>query len=316
MPYAGEADGEVGHEENQIVMRIATLALVLMFQAQRQAPHIEGVGDWDIILLMDPATERKSLALTSSGAIIKLSSKGKPQVIMAKDHDCRGRALILSVDSGNAILLGEGGRRHTDFAVEQILRGKKAVLSYFQKPCETSSTTEFSLEGFLETLEKAKKLPRRDYKALESQVLAAREEELRRQAERRLAENPSEGLMFAARDGDVETVTKALDAGADVNIGAENNGYTPLIWAASRGHSETVRLLLEAGADPNLQATDGQSALMRASDNGRLEIVHLLLDGGADVNIETQRGITALVLAGLKQHSEVVEALKQAGAQQ
>jgi hypothetical protein len=297
------------------VLRIATLALILTLQALPQAPHIEGVGDWDIILMIDPATERQSLALTASGAVIKLSGKGKPQLITARDHDCRGKPLILSVDNGDAILLGESGRRYIDLAIAQILRGNKAVLAYFQEPCEETSTTEIKLQGFKETLDKANRLPKKDLEALEAQILAIRAEEQRKQAEARLTENPSEALMFAAREGDAATVSRALDAGADVNIRSETNGYTPLIWASSRGYSETVSLLLQANADPNLQATDGQSALMRASDNGHLEIVELLLDGGADVGIETERGITALLLAELKNHLEVAEVLKNAVAQ-
>lgn len=296
------------------MLRITTLALVLTLQAPPQAPHIEGVGDWDIILMIDPATDRQSLALTASGAVIKLSGRGKPQLITAKDHGCRGKALILSVDKGDAIVLGESGRRYIDLAISQILRGNKAVLAYYQEPCEQTSTTEFELHGFQETLEKANRLPKKDLEALEAQILAIRAEEQKKQAEARLAENPSEALMFAAREGDARTVTRALDAGADVNTHSETNGYTPLIWASSRGYSETVSILLQANADPNLQATDGQTALMRASDNGHLEIVELLLDSGADVGIETERGITALLLAELKNHLEVVEVLVNAGA--
>lgn len=299
-----------------MVLSIAISLLLLTLQGPQPTPHIEGFGDWDIVLILDPATDRKSLALTSSGTIVRLSEKGRPQLITVKEHDCRSKSLLLSVDSGKPIVLGESGRRHIDRAMDQFLRGNEAVLAYYQDPCEDISYAKVKLQGFRETLEKARKLPNKELKVLEAQVLAIRQEEQRKEAEARLAANPSEGLLFAAREGEVVYATQALDAGADVNIRSENNGYTPLIWAASRGHIATARLLIEAGAALDIQANDGQTALMRTSDNGHLELVQLLLDAGADVNIETDRGITALLLAELKHHSEVAELLQKAGAQQ
>ena len=297
------------------MLRIAISLLLLTLQGQQPSPHIEGVGDWDIILILDLATGRKSLALTSSSAIIKLSEKGRPQLITVQEHDCRSKSLLLSVDSRKPIVLGESGRRHIDRAMDQILSGNEAVLAYYQDPCEEISYAKVNLQGFRETLEKARNLPKNELRVLEEQVLAIRQEELRKEAEARLAENPSQELLFAARDGNVVRVTQALEAGADVNVHSENNGYTPLIWAASRGYVEVARLLVEAGATLDIQATDGQTALMRTSDNGHLELVQLLLDAGANATIETERGITALVLAELMDHSEVAEVLKRAGAQ-
>ena len=60
----------------------------------------------------------------------------------------------------------------------------------------------------------------------------------------------NEELWNAARAGDVARVTKALDAGADVNAG---NRYkaTALFFAADRGHVEVIKLLLDRGADIN-----------------------------------------------------------------
>ncbi len=297
------------------MLGIAISLLLLTLPGQEPAPHIKGVGDWDIILILDPAAERTSLALISSGAIIRLSDKGRPQLITAQEHDCRAKSLLLSVDNGDAIVLGESGRRHIDRAMGQFLRGKEAVLGYYKEPCEEISYVEVNLQGFRETLEQTRNLPKKELKQLEAQVLAIRREEQRKEAEARLAENPSQALSFAAREGKADDVIRALDAGADVNVPSDNNGYTPLIWAASRGHMEAARLLVEAGAILDIQATDGQTALMRTSDNGHLELVRLLLDAGADVNIETESGITALELAELKVHSKVAEALKKAGAQ-
>lgn len=289
---------------------------MLAFQTQERAPHIEGFGDWDIILVTHRGTDRNAVALTSSGAIVELSDKGQPIVITARGHDCPGKPLIISIDDHKAVLLGEGGRRHVSRVIDQMLSGKRAVLAYFEKPCEESQRLELSLEGFTETLETARRLPDKQMRALEEQVLAVKAELARKEAEARLTESPSEALLLAAREGHVVHVIASLGEGADVNVRTESNGYTPLLWASARGHTEAVRLLLDAGADVNLQASDGQTALMRAADNGHADIVQLLLDAGADVNVETERGITALLLAEGKNRQAVVELLKKAGASQ
>ena len=54
--------------------------------------------------------------------------------------------------------------------------------------------------------------------------------------------------MIAAEDGNVETVTVLLAAGAEVNHIAEDDGSNPLLQAAGEGHPEVVSVLLAAGA--------------------------------------------------------------------
>ena len=44
-----------------------------------------------------------------------------------------------------------------------------------------------------------------------------------------------------------------LDAGVDVDIADEGDGFTPLIYTCFEGHVALVRLLLEAGADKRKQ---------------------------------------------------------------
>ena len=167
------------------MLGIAISLLLLTLPGQEPAPHIKGVGDWDIILILDPAAERTSLALISSGAIIRLSDKGRPQLITAQEHDCRAKSLLLSVDNGDAIVLGESGRRHIDRAMGQFLRGKEAVLGYYKEPCEEISYVEVNLQGFRETLEQTRNLPKKELERLEAQVLAIRREEQRKEAEAR-----------------------------------------------------------------------------------------------------------------------------------
>jgi hypothetical protein len=293
---------------------VAALLWVLTLPPLQDVPHIEGSGDWDIIMIRNARTDQTNLALIKSEVFVQLLENGKPVRITARDHTCLGRPLILRVDENKALLLGEKGHRNVDVAKQQMLSGKKAVLSYWPDPCQEPETLELSLNGFAETLNKANGLPDEEVQSLAAQIVAEREAAERAEAENRLKENPSAELLLAARNGNVVGVIASLNQGADVNLQSESNGYTPLTWASSRGHTEVVRLLLEAGADVNVAANDGQTALMRAADYGHAETLRLLIDSGADVNAKSNNGITALRFATLKGHSRIVEMLENAGA--
>lgn len=98
-------------------------------------------------------------------------------------------------------------------------------------------------------------------------------------------------LMYAARNGDVETMKALIDAGADVNMrDCAVNGWTPLIHAIHKSNNQAVYLLLERGADVNIKAErcdvgvvkDGPTALMFAAGYDDDVLVRALLARGAD----------------------------------
>ena len=60
-------------------------------------------------------------------------------------------------------------------------------------------------------------------------------------------------LMFAAREGDLDSARLLVEAGAQVNHSSPEYG-SALVVAAASGHEEFARFLLDRGADPN--ATD------------------------------------------------------------
>jgi ankyrin repeat protein len=68
-----------------------------------------------------------------------------------------------------------------------------------------------------------------------------------------------------------------------------------LLYAAREGHMETVRALVEGGANVN-QVSDGEkmSPLVEAIINGHLDLAKYLLDHGADPKLATEAGLTAL----------------------
>jgi hypothetical protein len=96
-----------------------------------------------------------------------------------------------------------------------------------------------------------------------------------------------------------------------------------LIRAAGRGDVATVRKLLEAGADVNVRGADGGTALMAAAAHGQMESARLLLARGADASARDGRGRTALEIAkatkrldmaSLLEDAETVSALQQPSA--
>jgi ankyrin repeat protein len=90
-------------------------------------------------------------------------------------------------------------------------------------------------------------------------------------------------------------------------------GFTPLLFAAQQGNVESVRLLLDAGADVNDTAPIGTSALVVATHSGHRDAATLLLDRGADPNADAA-GYTALHAAVLLGDVESVRALLAHGA--
>lgn len=105
-----------------------------------------------------------------------------------------------------------------------------------------------------------------------------------------VAEGGYTPLLFAARNGHVETARVLLGAGANVNELAPS-GASALVIAAHSGHSDLGRLLVEKGADPNSDKA-GYSALHAAILRGDEPLVKALLGRGANVNAVLKSGTT------------------------
>jgi ankyrin repeat protein len=72
---------------------------------------------------------------------------------------------------------------------------------------------------------------------------------------------------------------------------------TPLMFAAREGDVESARLLVAAGADVNAPASDGKDALGLAIFNGNYELAEFLIDNKARVNKADTQGFTPLFWA-------------------
>jgi ankyrin repeat protein len=105
-------------------------------------------------------------------------------------------------------------------------------------------------------------------------------------------------LVFAAREGDIESAQLLLDAGAPINETTEY-GWTPLLTAVNNRNYRVASMLLDRGADPNLANKGAWTPLYLATDNrnieggdypvpkgdlDHLEIIQKLLEKGANPN--------------------------------
>ena len=129
-----------------------------------------------------------------------------------------------------------------------------------------------------------------------------------------LAGNRLDNALFkAAERNSIETATKIIEEGANVNAVLRGDG-TPLIAAARRGNLEMVRFLLDRGAKPDLGVSGDGNPLLNAARRGHYDIVMLLLDRGADINSGVEGDGNALIMAAGSGHLNVVTLLLERGA--
>jgi len=128
---------------------------------------------------------------------------------------------------------------------------------------------------------------------------------------------PQERVAFFvdhARHGDLDEVSKEIDAGIDVNQ-RDSLDQTALIAAVSHRSEDVVALLLEHHADPNIADNAGWTPLIYGAYFGAdPSLLQRLIDHGAQINARNGRGITALFLASASGHEVQVKFLLDKGA--
>jgi ankyrin repeat protein len=82
-----------------------------------------------------------------------------------------------------------------------------------------------------------------------------------------------------------------------VSTALPKGGWTPLMYAARQGSMDSARALIEAGANPNLTDPDGTTATIIAIINAHFDLAAMMAEKGADLNIADTSGMTALYAA-------------------
>ena len=77
-------------------------------------------------------------------------------------------------------------------------------------------------------------------------------------------------LLFAVRQNDRKSAEFLINAGASINLGAQD-GTAPILVAVMNGHYALADYLLQKGADPNAPDSKGRAALFAAVDMRNLE---------------------------------------------
>ena len=130
-------------------------------------------------------------------------------------------------------------------------------------------------------------------------------------------EDLNSAFLRAARAGDLASVSRLLDKGADINArdtGRFFRSDTALHHAARRNDVELAKLLVGRGADPNVQGSTGYTPLHVAAGLGREKMVAWLLRHGANPSAVDRRRGMPLHAAVLQGQPRVVQLLIEAGA--
>jgi uncharacterized protein len=104
-------------------------------------------------------------------------------------------------------------------------------------------------------------------------------------------------LLFAARAGDIESATRLLAAGANIEDSAPT-GTSALVLAAHSDQGVFATFLLEKGANPNADGA-GYAALHAAIVRGNLDLLKALLAHGANPNIRQRKGSPSKRYSGI-----------------
>lgn len=97
-------------------------------------------------------------------------------------------------------------------------------------------------------------------------------------------------MHFAAHNGHELVLRELADAGADINVRDEPDGWTPLHCAIYNHSFGCVNALVSMGADVNAQDADGNNALHFAASYSIVPVADMILKVGADATARNKHG--------------------------
>lgn len=120
-------------------------------------------------------------------------------------------------------------------------------------------------------------------------------------------------LMLCFEKGNVDFAKMLIEAGADINIVANNN-MTCMLIAMANGNADLVKLALDNKAKTNIQDDNGNTMLMNAVSLKKLAIVKLLAKDQIKINYQNYNGETALHIACRLKLRDIIQVLLDSGA--
>lgn len=120
-------------------------------------------------------------------------------------------------------------------------------------------------------------------------------------------------LINSVLNNNLEEIKKLIEAGNDLNVKDEENGYTALHYCAQDGKIDFAILLIQAGALIDLQDNYGNTPLFKAVyySEGKSDMIKLLLKNGSDPNKKNNSGVSALDLANRIDNYDLKKIFKQ-----
>ncbi|KAK2146279.1 hypothetical protein LSH36_619g01076 [Paralvinella palmiformis] len=112
-------------------------------------------------------------------------------------------------------------------------------------------------------------------------------------------------LTISASNGDLQCVSRLLEAGALVDI-PDSEGNSALHKAALFGHLSCIKALLLHGAEPNVCNIIGATPLQFALAQMHTECVQILVKAGSDVTVFSRQLPPIVILAAITGELDVV----------
>jgi ankyrin len=256
------------------------------------ATALHWAAHWDDLVLADMLIRARAnvnaanelgvtpLILASSDAMVEklLAAGANPNVVMATGES----PLMAAARTGSAAMVKALLNHGADVKARENVRGQTALMWAISQ--KHPDIVRVLIEHGADVHARTFSSPQLFYTGEPSGAGRSRTDWVMRTIET----GGSTALMFAARQGDLESAKLLLAAGANPNE-VTSDGMSALVLASYSGHSGVAKLLLSKDANPNA-ADVGYTALHAAVLRGDLELVKILLAYGANPNARITKG--------------------------